>query len=239
MKIDIEARVEAARNNFLSGYNCAQSVVLAYNDLLGMDERLAATVSASFGGGMGRMRESVRYGKRHVAARRIHISCRRSHEYVTAQGQLRLSAELRREFPQGERRHSMSRASGVAGGILGATALGAHCGVLSPPPLRRLRSLGGTYRRRVSRGTRVEGNGQQNERSLLAADSFRRYSFSRRRLSDGLSAAYSIMMRLPTLIRGRTRRGMAALVTHALRLIGIADRIVRARRRMHRSPRGV
>ncbi len=57
MKIDIEARVEAARNNFLSGYNCAQSVVLAYNDLLGMDDRLAATVSASFGGGMGRMRE--------------------------------------------------------------------------------------------------------------------------------------------------------------------------------------
>lgn len=53
----LEQRVEKARGLFKAGYNCAQSVILAYNDLLGMDDRSAATLSAPFGGGMGRLRE--------------------------------------------------------------------------------------------------------------------------------------------------------------------------------------
>ena len=57
MKVDIEERVAAARGLFLAGYNCAQSVFLAYRDVAGFDERTAATVSAPFGGGMGRLRE--------------------------------------------------------------------------------------------------------------------------------------------------------------------------------------
>ncbi len=57
MEIDVEARAEAARANFLAGYNCAQSVVMAYADVAGIDREFAAKVSASFGGGMGRMRE--------------------------------------------------------------------------------------------------------------------------------------------------------------------------------------
>ncbi|MDE6140326.1 MAG: C-GCAxxG-C-C family protein [Alistipes sp.] len=57
MEINIEERVEAARANFLSGYNCAQSVVMAYADIVGIDITMAAKISASFGGGMGRMRE--------------------------------------------------------------------------------------------------------------------------------------------------------------------------------------
>lgn len=57
MEVDIEARVESARANFLSGYNCAQSVVMAYADVIGLDKEFAAKMSASFGGGMGRMRE--------------------------------------------------------------------------------------------------------------------------------------------------------------------------------------
>ncbi|MBP3456054.1 MAG: C_GCAxxG_C_C family protein [Alistipes sp.] len=57
MEIDIEARAEAARANFKSGYNCAQSVVMAYADIIGLDKEFAAKMSASFGGGMGRMRE--------------------------------------------------------------------------------------------------------------------------------------------------------------------------------------
>lgn len=56
-KIDIEARVERAKSLFRSGYNCCQSVVLAYADIIGLDPELAATVTAPFGGGMGRMRE--------------------------------------------------------------------------------------------------------------------------------------------------------------------------------------
>ncbi len=57
MSVNIEERVERAKELFRSGYNCCQSVVLAYSDVIGLDEHLAATVAASFGGGMGRLRE--------------------------------------------------------------------------------------------------------------------------------------------------------------------------------------
>lgn len=50
-------RAERARNYFLEGYNCSQSVFLAFSDLTGFDEKTALLVSSSFGGGMGRMRE--------------------------------------------------------------------------------------------------------------------------------------------------------------------------------------
>ena len=56
-KIDVEARVEKARTLFQEGYNCAQAVFLTYSDVFGMDTALAARLAASFGGGMGRMRE--------------------------------------------------------------------------------------------------------------------------------------------------------------------------------------
>ena len=50
-------RKEKAMELFESGYNCAQSVVLAFSDLLGVDEQALARLSSSFGGGMGRLRE--------------------------------------------------------------------------------------------------------------------------------------------------------------------------------------
>ncbi|MEG1621754.1 MAG: C-GCAxxG-C-C family protein [Alistipes sp.] len=56
-KINIDQRVIAAQALFKSGYNCAQSVFLAYSDLFELDQHLAATISGSFGGGMGRLRE--------------------------------------------------------------------------------------------------------------------------------------------------------------------------------------
>ena len=58
MKIDIEERVTKAKRLFKEeGYNCCQAVVLAYNDIFGIDDAVAATMSSGFGGGMGRMRE--------------------------------------------------------------------------------------------------------------------------------------------------------------------------------------
>lgn len=42
---------------FLSGCNCAQAVLLAFQDVTGLDHKTAAKLSAPFGGGMGRMRE--------------------------------------------------------------------------------------------------------------------------------------------------------------------------------------
>ena len=51
-------RKEMAMNNFLKGYNCSQSVLLAFSDLPGMpDEETLARLGSSFGGGMGRLRE--------------------------------------------------------------------------------------------------------------------------------------------------------------------------------------
>ena len=49
-------KTEAA-SFFREGYNCAQSVVLAFAEEMKMDEKTAAKLSSSFGGGMGRLRE--------------------------------------------------------------------------------------------------------------------------------------------------------------------------------------
>lgn len=54
MKYD---HTEKAVALFTQGYNCAQSVFVAFSDVTGMDEELAKRLSSSFGGGMGRLRE--------------------------------------------------------------------------------------------------------------------------------------------------------------------------------------
>lgn len=50
-------RAECAVNYFYNGYNCAQAVTLAFQDLLELDEKTLAKLASSFGGGMGRLRE--------------------------------------------------------------------------------------------------------------------------------------------------------------------------------------
>ena len=58
MQFDLEERVAKAKRLFKEGgYNCCQAVVMAYNDLFDIDDRMAASLSSGFGGGMGRMRE--------------------------------------------------------------------------------------------------------------------------------------------------------------------------------------
>ena len=42
---------------FLGGYNCAQSVAVAFCDVTGLEEKFTARMVSSFGGGMGRIRE--------------------------------------------------------------------------------------------------------------------------------------------------------------------------------------
>lgn len=53
----IDERVQKAIDLFEGGYNCSQAVVLAYCDLFDLDFGMAARLSSSFGGGMGRLRE--------------------------------------------------------------------------------------------------------------------------------------------------------------------------------------
>ena len=50
-------RGELAYDYFVSGYNCSQSVALAFSDVLGIEKDALARLSSGFGGGMGRMRE--------------------------------------------------------------------------------------------------------------------------------------------------------------------------------------
>ena len=53
----METRKLQAKQNFESGYNCAQSVFLTYAKDFGIDDDMALKLSSSFGGGMGRLRE--------------------------------------------------------------------------------------------------------------------------------------------------------------------------------------
>lgn len=50
-------REEKASAYFHQGYNCSQSVVLAFEDILGTDKETLAKMSVGLGGGVGRMRE--------------------------------------------------------------------------------------------------------------------------------------------------------------------------------------
>lgn len=50
-------RIDEAEKFFKDGYNCSQSVFAAFCDLYEMEREVALKLSASFGGGIGRMRE--------------------------------------------------------------------------------------------------------------------------------------------------------------------------------------
>lgn len=54
----MEERIAKAVSLFKSGYNCAQSVTAAFADMYGFTEEQALRMSASFGGGIGRMRQT-------------------------------------------------------------------------------------------------------------------------------------------------------------------------------------
>ena len=48
---------ELAKQYFLNGYNCAQSVACAFCDEMGMDQDTVSRLASGFGGGIGGMRE--------------------------------------------------------------------------------------------------------------------------------------------------------------------------------------
>ena len=50
-------RAEHAAELFLQGYNCAQAVLIAFQDVVDLDEKTAARFVSAFGGGFGRLRE--------------------------------------------------------------------------------------------------------------------------------------------------------------------------------------
>ena len=54
----LDQRIEKAVDLFKQGYNCSQSVVGAFADLYGFTDEQAFRMAASFGGGIGRMRQT-------------------------------------------------------------------------------------------------------------------------------------------------------------------------------------
>jgi len=71
------SKQELAKNKFNAGYNCAQSVLLAFVPKLSIDESTALQISSGFGAGMGRTQKtcgaltgacmvlSLKHGKQH------------------------------------------------------------------------------------------------------------------------------------------------------------------------------
>ncbi len=57
MENEYSARGMKAMELFKEGYNCAQAVVLAYEDYFEESPEMLALMISSFGGGMGRLRE--------------------------------------------------------------------------------------------------------------------------------------------------------------------------------------
>ena len=51
------SRQQSATNFFLQGFNCCQSVLLAFSDIANVDQETLKTIASGFGGGMGRLRE--------------------------------------------------------------------------------------------------------------------------------------------------------------------------------------
>lgn len=49
----MDNRIKKAGENHSRGYNCAQSVLCAYHDLLGVDEDVLYRIAEGFGAGMG------------------------------------------------------------------------------------------------------------------------------------------------------------------------------------------
>ncbi|MCQ2787128.1 MAG: C-GCAxxG-C-C family protein [Bacilli bacterium] len=50
-------RAKLAEQYFLKGYSCSQAIVLAYHDLIKLDEETCLKIASPFGGGMARLRE--------------------------------------------------------------------------------------------------------------------------------------------------------------------------------------
>lgn len=57
INLESSAYAQKAMELFKEGYNCSQSVFLAFADKYDMNRSMALKLSSSFGGGMGRLRE--------------------------------------------------------------------------------------------------------------------------------------------------------------------------------------
>ena len=146
LDFDIEERAEQAVRNFEEGYNCAQSVFLAYYDVLGLDFELARNMSVSFGAGVGRMREvcgtvsamAMLAGFKHPVEDPSDMDAR-ARNYGMVQ---KMAALFKEQFGRGNLDQS--------------SPFGTNAGVLRETSLWEIYRGGGTYRRTDAEG-RIDG----------------------------------------------------------------------------------
>ena len=120
-KDEIEARVARGVELFKSGYNCAQAVVGAYADLYGVPQDVALRMSASFGGGMGRMRLTCGAASGMFMLAGLENGCATTENPAKRSENYALVQELAAKFKE------------VNGSLTCAELLGLRTGTIEPP----------------------------------------------------------------------------------------------------------
>jgi C_GCAxxG_C_C family probable redox protein len=83
-----------ALESFQSGWNCAQSVVMAFSEKLKFDKKLAQDIACGFGAGMGRLQETCGA----VTGAFMALSVYNSHKYSDLKDQKEKSYLMIRQF---------------------------------------------------------------------------------------------------------------------------------------------
>lgn len=94
----MDDRVKIAYEKHRNGYNCAQAVLCAYGDLLGIDEETLFAVAEGFGGGMGGMMDTCGAVTAMYMAAGLQNSCKDLQACTTKPETNALVRELAKEF---------------------------------------------------------------------------------------------------------------------------------------------
>ena len=127
----MEERIQRAVELFKQGYNCSQSVCAAFADMYGFTEEQAFRMSASFGGGIGRMRMTCGAACGLFLVAGLETSAVDGTDRQGKEANYRLVQRLGREFARRNGSLICAELLGLAGKKAGQT------GTESPAPLRK------------------------------------------------------------------------------------------------------
>ena len=96
----MEDRIELAVSLFKEGYNCSQSVVAAFADMYGFTREQALRMSASFGGGIGRMRQTCGAACGLFLVAGLETGCTEGSNRESKEANYKLVQQLAQEFKQ-------------------------------------------------------------------------------------------------------------------------------------------
>ena len=95
---EILNRVERAKELFHQGFNCSQAVFAACADIYGIDEPTALRLAASFGGGIGRMRQTCGAACGLFLVAGLETGCTEGHNPQGKEANYKVVQELAEEF---------------------------------------------------------------------------------------------------------------------------------------------